>query len=723
MLKEFPKNCLNRLKHSFVYEQLLNNWFLVALFLVCWLLFLNHPELFFLGVGLGLYLWKKARIVFWAALIAALGVSAVFWAFQGWYSPTEKTEAEGRVTKIETFDDYQRITLREGGRFVIIYDRKFERVSIGDIISVLGEPRQTFGERIEGGFDYQEYQRHQKIVASISSQEIIVVKEGFGIGLLRAWLLNYIAKNFPPKSAAFLKASILGDDDGFGEEFVSAIKDNGIMHLFAVSGLHITLFLGMIQKSLEYFGMKEKTILGVIAVFLGAYMIVTDFAPSVVRSALMWSLAFVNQKAKTRLSSMDVLSLTFLFLIILNPYYMYHAGFLLSFVATGTVIMIGPLLNKLATPLKVLGTSAACMVMTFPIVINLSNEINLLSPFSNVLYIFLFEAVILPLSMIVLLFPILGSIFEKIVIAFQTMTVFFANHFVIMLRFPSFSALAAISFYGLVLAVAQNWRSPKVRPILITLLVGFLAVAGNITAFHLGTEVVFLDLNQGDAILIRDSFPECTALIDTGNGRNGEVTGYLKRKGIRKLDYLILTHNHDDHNGEAEMILEEFKVSHLVTGYWDDSAFRNQADQGVRSGDVLRCGKIELQILHPDQDYPYANNDSLVIYSKIGDLRFLFMGDADRSIESRIKKLGLRTDVIKIGHHGSATSSDPSFLASLSPTYAIIQTGQVKSFGFPSPKVIADLNDLGIRVYRTDVHYSIKYRKILKKHWFETMKK
>jgi competence protein ComEC len=696
---------------------------LVALFLVCWLLFLNHPELFFLGIGLGLYLWKKARVVFWTALIAALGVSAVFWVFQGWYSPAEKTEAEGRVTKIEAYDDYQRITLREDGRLVIVYDRKYERVSIGDIISVLGEPRQTFGERIEGGFDYQEYLRHQKIVASISSQEIIVIKEGFGVGLLRAWLLSYIEQSFSPKSAAFLKASILGDDDGFGEEFVSAIKDNGIMHLFAVSGLHITLFLGMIQKSLEYFRMKEKTILGVIAVFLAVYVIATDFSPSVVRSALMWSLAFANQKAKTRLSSMDVLSLTFLFLIIINPYYMYHAGFMLSFVATGTVILIGPLLNKLSTPLKVLGTSAACMIMTFPIVINLSNEINLLSPFSNVLYIFLFEAVILPLSMVVLLFPILGLVFETIVIAFQTLTIFFADHFVIMTRFPSFSAFASVSFYGLVLGAALSWRSPKVRTVLITLLMGFLAVAGNVTAFHLGTEVIFLDLNQGDAILIRDSFPECTALIDTGNGRNGEVTGYLKRKGIRKLDYLILTHNHDDHNGEAELILKELKVSHLVTGYWDDSVFRSQADQAVRSGDVLSCGKIEMQILHPDRDYPYANNDSLVIYSKIGDLRFLFMGDADRSIESRIQKLGLRADVIKIGHHGSATSSDPGFLASISPTYAIIQTGQVKSFGFPSPKVVADLNDLGIKVYRTDAHYSIKYRKLFKKHWFEAMKK
>ncbi len=714
---------MNRLKHSSVYEQLLNNWFLAALFLVCWLLFLDHQELFFLGAGLGLFLWKKGRVVFWAALIAALGVTAVFLVFQGLYSPSERSEATGRVTKIESKDDYQKITIRDGCRFVIVFDRELVPVSIGDTIFVSGEPRQAYGVRIEGGFDYQEYLKHQKIVASISSKKITVIKEGLGMGLLRVMLLKYIEKNFSPQSAAFLKASILGDDDGFGEEFVSAIKDNGIMHLFAVSGLHITLFLGMIQKTMEYFGMKEKTILGVIVVFLVAYMMVTDFAPSVVRSALMWGLAFANQKAKMRLSALDVLSLVFLGLIIINPYYMYHAGFILSFVATGTVIMIGPLLNKLSSPLKVLGTSTACMIMTFPIVVNLSNEINLLSPFSNVLYIFIFETVILPLSMLVLLFPILGLVFDKIIIAFQALTIFFANHFVIMVRFPQFSVFASVLFYGLVLAAALNWRTPKVRTVLITLLTGFLAVAGNVAAFSWGTEVVFLDLNQGDAILIRDSFPECTALIDTGNGRSEEVTGYLKRKGIRKLDYLILTHNHDDHNGEAGLILSEFRVTHLVTGYWDDSGFRNMADLPVRSGDVLVCGKIELQILHPDRDYPNANNDSLVIYSKIGDLRFLFMGDADRSIESRIQKLGLQADVIKIGHHGSATSSDPGFLASVAPAYAIIQTGQVKSFGFPSPVVISDLHDLGIKVYRTDVDHSIKYREFLKKHWFETMKK
>lgn len=723
MLKEFPRSCLSRLKHSSVYEKLLNNWFLVALFLACWLLFLNCQGLFFLAVGLGWYLWKKGRVIFWTALIAAFCVTAVFWAFQGWYSPVERSEATGRITKIEFKDDYEKITIRKGGRYAIIFDREFTEASIGDTICVFGEPLPASGERIEGGFDYQEFLRHQKIVASIKASEIVMVKEGFGLGLLRFWLLNYIENYFPPKSAAFLQASILGDDDGFGEEFISAIQDNGILHLFAVSGLHITLFLGMIQKTMEYFGTKPKTILVVIVAFLSAYMIVTDFAPSVVRSALMWFLAFASQKAKMRLSALDVLSLTFLFLIIINPYYMYHAGFLLSFVATGTVILIGPLLNKLATPLKILGTSTACMIMTFPIVINLSHEINLLSPFSNVLYIFLFEALILPLSMIVLFLPVLGFLFEKIVIAFQTLTIFLADHFVIMVSFPQLSVLAATLFYGLVLAVGLNWRMPKIRTVLITLLAGFLTVAGNISVFNLGTEVVFLDLFQGDAILIRDSFPQCTALIDTGNGKNEVVTEYLKRKGIRKLDYLILTHNHDDHNGEAEVILKEFEVRRLVVGYWDDSRFRSRADLLVQNKDALPCGKIELKILNPDRDYPRANDDSLVIFSKIGGYRFLFMGDAGPSIENRIKNIGLKADVIKIGHHGSATSSDAGFLASVAPTYAVIQTGQMKSFGFPNPRVISDLENLGIKVYRTDLDYSIKYRKLLKKHWFETMKK
>jgi competence protein ComEC len=209
-------------------------------------------------------------------------------------------------------------------------------------------------------------------------------------------------------------------------------------------------------------------------------------------------------------------------------------------------------------------------------------------------------------------------------------------------------------------------------------------------------------------------------VIDTGDGKNKAVTTYLKSRGLKTIDLLILTHNHIDHNGEAMSIIKEFTVNNIVISAYDNSEIKNLPHVvKVKAKDILTSGKLTFEVLHPDKGYENENDNSLVLYTKIGDLRFIFMGDCSVDVERKFSSLNV--DVLKVGHHGSITSTSRDFVSSLKPEYAIIQTGRIKQFGFPHQPVIENLLKQKVIIYRTDLHYSIKYTYNNRRSVFVTM--
>jgi competence protein ComEC len=249
------------------------------------------------------------------------------------------------------------------------------------------------------------------------SKRIEVLKKGYNIGIIKSFFLKYLESNFEDISLNFLKAMIIGEDDGFSDEFKQAIMDNGILHLFAVSGLHIILFVGLITKLLNTFKMREKTITILVCILLFFYLIITNFSASVLRAALMYYLALINKTLKLGFSSLDIISIIFIFLIMGNSYYMYDLGFSLSFVASVMIIIVSPIIRNKNNIYQILLISIYAMIITFPMVININNEINIISPITNVIFIELVEGILLPLSFIVLVVPILDILFRYVITA------------------------------------------------------------------------------------------------------------------------------------------------------------------------------------------------------------------------------------------------------------------------------------------------------------------
>ncbi len=241
-------------------------------------------------------------------------------------------------------------------------------------------------------------------------------------------------------------------------------------------------------------------------------------------------------------------------------------------------------------------------------------------------------------------------------------------------------------------------------------------------------EVTFLDVGQGDAILI-ETPKEQNILIDGGEGQQ-----IIKRLGEelawwdKKIDLMILTHPHSDHVGGLVDVLKRYTVSKvLYTGATHSSPDyiawleaikeKNISLKIVNHPQKIQLGEnLFLEIIFPKEqndidERTNLNNSSIVVKLVYGQNSFLLTGDAEMEVEKKLlaNRDGLKADVLKVGHHGSNTSSMDIFLQAVQPSYAVIEVGENNSFGHPSPRVIKRLERRGIKIFRTDINGSIKF--------------
>lgn len=226
--------------------------------------------------------------------------------------------------------------------------------------------------------------------------------------------------------------------------------------------------------------------------------------------------------------------------------------------------------------------------------------------------------------------------------------------------------------------------------------------------------VYFLDVGQGDCTILTQG--DSAMLIDAGDNDKGTaVQSYLEYLGIEELDYAVLTHPDADHIGGADVVLYKFDCDAILmpdaqtdTRTYDDviQAMNAKGESAVHPapGDVYEFGDARFTILAPVDDYDDNNNNSIVLRLDHGDNSFLFTGDAENQAEEDIlsTQADVDADVLKVGHHGSSTSTSDAFLAAVSPDYAVISCGEDNKYGHPHAETLNRLRENGITVYRTD---------------------
>ena len=596
------------------------------------------------------------------------------------------------------------------GKYYVDNDEKVkefkDNYSFGDKIYIEGEISVPNNNTIPNNFNYKNYLYHKYIYYIIKIDKIKIISKNDNIFLN---IKNSIYKRIDTiKYNDYLYAFILGKSYYIDSEVLNNYKINGITHLFALSGLHVSMFSSIILFILKKIKLSEKLSYFITSLFLIFFAFIASFTPSIVRSVLFFILSSINNVYYLYIKPKYLLYIVFSILIFINPFYIYDTGFILSFCISFFILLFNEK-NKINNNLlSILVISILSTLSSLPIIINMSYEINILGFINNLFFIPYVTYIVFPLSIIVVFISKLSFILNFLIIIMEYISKVSSNILNIKLIFPKMSLFLIIIYYVLLILIVKKINLKKIFIIYLS----FLYFRCN---FDKNNYVYFIDVGQGDSALIVTKNNK-SILIDTGGkvGSNyslmkSNVIPFFKSIGIRKLDYLFITHGDYDHAGYGIDLVNNFNVKNRFTNKGKYNSLEKKLNIKSFNNSYIKIDNVEIYSLN-SKLYNNENSDSLVLLVIIDNYKLLFMGDASINTEKDIMNNYDIGDVfiLKVGHHGSKTSSSEEFINSVNPKYSIISVGKNNKFGHPNKEVLDNLSNS--KIYRTDIDGSIMFK-------------
>ena len=403
----------------------------------------------------------------------------------------------------------------------------------------------------------------------------------------------------------------------------------------------------------------------------------------------------------------------------INPYIIYNIGFQFSYTVTFFLIMFNKIINNFNNYIsKVLITSFISFMSSIPIMINNYCSINIITILNNVIFVPIVSIIIFPFSLIVLIIPKIDFIYSVLINVLEIISSV-TYRFKIEMVLCKIPFVFLILYYIVIIFILNNIKKKNYKPLLIIIII--LIIHTNINYFLSNSFITFIDVGQGDSSLLHFSHNKGNVLIDTG-GRYGSnisnsIINYLKSLGIKKLSYLVITHGDFDHMGEAINLVNNFKVDKVIFNCGPYNDLENELikvldKKKIKYYSCIKELNIDNNILQflQTKEYDNENDNSNVIYTEFDGYKFMFMGDAGITTEKEImNKYNLSDiDVLKVGHHGSKTSSSKDFINVINPKYSIISVGKNNRYGHPNKEVLNNLENS--KIYRTDKDGSIMFK-------------
>lgn len=629
----------------------------------------------------------------------------------------------------------------------IVYDfsnkHLFSNSRIGNTIQIQGTYSAFETNSNPGGFEEDLYYRSQGISAKIfaGSMEVINGRRDpvrHGLFQLRQRAMEQLLAVMEERDAGVLGAMILGEKSYLPADRKEQFQKAGIGHLLAISGLHVSLLGAGLFFFLRSYCLSMRKAVVVTVVFLFLYGQFTGFPVATERAVLMMVCGLFARYTGRCYDALSAMALSGIITLLQQPLQLFQCGFILSYIAIAGIVLFSPVMEKLSPYFKKNGfrgkvlqallSSVSVFLVTMPVILWFFHEI---SP-----YAILANLVVLPLLSLLVGAGVFGcvlSFFWEAAGSFLLSTVHYILQFYEMVclaveELPGHNVVTGrpapewiLLYYAVLVGgifLYVKWEKKWTAVVTGALLAGILLFFPPSISFL----YIQLDVGQGDCsvILCREN----TYLIDGGSTSQKEVGKYviskcLKYYGRSRIDAVFITHSDADHtNGILELAANQKKwgiriekvimpeIQKTDEGYkrlYHSFQSCNIQVNRMKRGDVLSCQALRILCVHPAPDYEWEseNDYSLTLDITYRDLRILATGDLEQQGETAVGDLRGGYDLLKVGHHGSKTSTSQEFLAMVSPRYAVISAGKKNRYGHPSPETVKKLKTAGVRIRNT----------------------
>lgn len=588
-----------------------------------------------------------------------------------------------------------------------------EKVNIGSSVSIKGKLVSPKNNTVPYLFNYKKYLYNKRVYYTLKIDNIKILKENSNPFIK---LKNKVIKHVNSyKDSTYLYAFILGKTELISDEVLTSYRENGISHLFALSGLHVSIFSSILLFILKKLRFKEILNYVLIFIFLLLFSFITGFSPSILRATLLFFLLGINKVFYLNIRTLDILYLVFIILVIINPFIIYNLSFILSFTAAFFLIFSSDLLKGKNYFVSLFKVSLLSYFASLPLSIYYFGYTNLLGTILNLVFVPLVSFVVFPLTLLTFIISKFYSILNITTNLLESLSLLF-NKFKIIIYFPRINLIFVFIYLSILMLYIKFKK--KICLYLIIVLLIFFKIRPYMDN---NTYIYYIDVGQGDSILVVTPHLNKTILIDTGgivsfnenyksNIVKNKTIPFFRRIGINKVDYLFLTHGDYDHAGEANELLSNFCVKKVFI----NKGNINNIEKKINNKEVLMLknfviDNIKVNSLN-NNVFNNENDDSTILLFNIYDYKFLFMGDASIKTEEYLLNNYIlpNVDILKVGHHGSYTSTSTDFINVIKPKYSVISVGENNIYKHPNKSVLDILDNT--KLFRTDVDGTIEVK-------------
>lgn len=609
-------------------------------------------------------------------------------------SPSLNGKYAGLIIRVE--DNYVIVqTLR--GRYY--YGSKNNMFEAGDIISFAGTSKQYAFSHIEKGFNFSEYLAHLGVKGEL---EITYMTKLFSNPLRIKQFKHYVLYSYTQETKTLVEALIFNSKN-YDSDLIKNFLALDLIFLLSSSGLHINFFMSIISTLTSLFTIKREKVQFIPLLFIIPLCLLNIDKFIFYRIFMIKTLNYINKyKLSGRYDYLSIIAFSGLIFLSIDHYLLFNMSFYVSYGLTLTIYFSRPLLERFKKPMRPFILISIIYAFMLPVRISQNNFIAPLS--------MLFQIAIAPMVALFFVFAYIGVFlggrghlilnpFAKFISTISKLFPYL-NFGISARDIGLIGSLVLIVMLMIIIYGIETKHIPLLKISTVLILINSLAIFAPIEVL-ISDSIAFINVGQGDATLIQHK--NISILIDTGGSHYTDIATeslipYFHSRKINNIDTVIITHDDFDHNGALSSLQNNFRIKNVITE-GNDFPFT--------------IGSLTFHNLNNVDFYDDDNERSLIVYLEFMHKRWLFMGDASVKNEKAIitNYPNLRADILKVGHHGSKTSSSLEFLQHINTHTAIISAGLNNFYGHPHQEVLDTLASNNITVRRTDVEGTILYQK------------